>query len=769
MSGDSAKFQLLMSQGHSAAWEQDWNKAGDFYRQALDEIPDHPMGLSSLGLAYFQIKKYDESLRLYQRLSAINPDDPMPFEKIASIYQRVGMTHDAVQAYMQGAEMQLKSHDVERAIEDFHHATRLDPENQTIHTRLAMIYDKMGRKDNAVNEYLITAYLMQQAGDINKAMQIVQYTLNVEPGNTSAKKAYSLLKENKQLPKYEQGLAAEQYREEKASETEPVAEPVPLYDPITEARLKALKQMASMLFDQAEDSTSGQMSRRGIYTLTRGTGGLSQEQAERTRIQLHLSQAIDLQTSGQDEAAAIELESAVELGLNQSASHYVLGLLVRNTDPQKGLKYLQRSVKNPDFELGSFLLIGEIYDHLGQYKEASSAALQALKLADAESVSPEQAEELVQLYEPIFETQMQVADEKDLRNLYQVIIRQLIRPDWREYLKDARKQLPPQPEGSPPLPLAEMLLETSSGQLVDALSRIRTLASEGKLRTAMEEAYHALSYAPTYLPLHVQMGDLLITEGRMTEAVEKFLLIANLYNIRGETSQSIRLLQRVTRLAPMDLSVRSALIDMLKSSGRLDEAIQQYMDLANVYYLLVELEMARQTYESALTLSQQSGSTRQWAIPILNKMADIELQSLDWKSAIRIFEKLRSIQPQDPGPRATLIDLHFRMAQNDLAMVELESYMKILENNNQYAQAVRFMDDLLAERPESALLQKRMAALYSSHDQLPKAIEKLDSLAEKMMAEDNKNGVLSTLKLIIDLNPANSTDYQKLYEQLKNQ
>lgn len=766
MSGDSATFQSLMSQGHTAAWEQDWVKAGEFYRQALDEIPDHPMALASLGLAYFQTKKFDEALRMYQRVSAINPNDPMPFEKIATIYQRVGMIHDAVQAFMQGAEMQLKAHDVDRAIDDFHHAMQLDPENQTIHTRLAMIYDKMGRKENAVNEYLITASLMQQNGEIHKALQIVQYTLNLNPRSEAARKALSLLKDNKPLPKYEQGMMAEKTAEETGGETETAVEPAPLYDPITEARLKALKQMAGLLFEQTDETASGQ-NRRGIYALTRGTGGLSPEQAERTRIQLHLSQAIDLQTSGQDEAAAIELESAVELGLNQSASYYVLGLLVRNTDAQKGLKYLQKSVKNPNYELGSFLLIGEIYDHLGQYKEASTAALQALKLADAETVGPDLADELVQLYEPIFESHAQVTDEKDLRNLYQVIIRQLIRPDWREYLKNARRQLPAQPEGSPPLPLAEMLLETSSGQLVEALSEIRRLASEGKYRTAMEEAFDALTFAPTYLPLHTQIGDLLISEGRIMEAVEKFTLVANLYNVRGESTQAIRLLERVTRIAPMDLSIRKQLIELYKASGRIDDAIQQTLDLANNHYLLAELDLARQTYENALNLSQQSASTRTWAIQILNKMADIELQSLDWKSAIRIFEQIRSIQPQEPGPRATLIDLHLRMAQTEAAMNELESYLKLLENNDQYTQAQRFMDDLLAERPDNPLLQQRLVALYTSHNELPRAIEKLDALAEKLMAEENKPAVLSTLQRIIDLKPANVVEYQKLHDQLQ--
>ena len=46
MTEDTARFQTLMNQGHSAAWDQDWDKASEFYRQALEEIPDHPMAVS---------------------------------------------------------------------------------------------------------------------------------------------------------------------------------------------------------------------------------------------------------------------------------------------------------------------------------------------------------------------------------------------------------------------------------------------------------------------------------------------------------------------------------------------------------------------------------------------------------------------------------------------------------------------------------------------------------------------------------------------------
>ena len=773
MTEDTAKFQNLLSQGHSAAWDQDWEKAISFYKNALEEMPDHPTALASLGLSYFQLKKYDEALSYYSRISTIQPDDPMPFEKSARIYERIGKINEAVQSFMQGGELQLKARDVDHSIDDFINAIRLNPENQAAHTRLAMIYDKLGRKEEAVTEYLATASLMQANGASAKALQVVQYSLQVMPNNEAATRALAALKNNQMLPKVEPVKGSTgpfrmaQVRSMEAAGLNKETEEPSHYDPITETRLKALKEMASLLFEQNDQAMGNrQNSRAGLSALTRGTGRLSLENAERTRIQLHLSQAIDLQTSGQDEQAAAELGSAIDLGLNQSASFFVLGLLLRKRDSKKSLGFLQRSIKNPDYALSSNLLMAEINEKNGQFKEASMNYLEALRLADCETVPEEQSDELFQLYEPIVESFSAVTEDQDIRSICSAIASQLMRPDWREYLLAARRQLPPQPEGSPPIPLAEMFLESNSSTIVEAMISIKNLAAEGKLRAAMEEAYHALVFAPYYLPLHIQMGEILISEGRIIEAVEKFLLIADDFNIRGQTSQAINLLKRVSKLAPMDLSVRKTLINLLQVSGRQDDAIKEMMDLANVYYLLAELDPARQTYQDALSLSQQSSSTRQWSIDILNKLADIELQSLNWKQAIRALEQLRSIQPQEPGPRVSLIDLEMQMGQEDSALIELESYLKVLENAGQSDKCASFLDEVLKEHSTSMKLQNRMANFYTGKNQTSIAVEKLDALAEKLLKAEDKEGALATIKNILALNPPNASDYQKLYNEL---
>ncbi len=55
-------------------------------------------------------------------------------------------------------------------------------------------------------------------------------------------------------------------------------------------------------------------------------------QYDQAKIILHLSQAIDMQSHGQEKNAITELESAMEAGLDSSAAYFLLGFLQSKSD-----------------------------------------------------------------------------------------------------------------------------------------------------------------------------------------------------------------------------------------------------------------------------------------------------------------------------------------------------------------------------------------------------------------------------------------------------
>jgi tetratricopeptide (TPR) repeat protein len=138
---------------------------------------------------------------------------------------------------------------------------------------------------------------------------------------------------------------------------------------------------------------------------------------------------------------------------------------------------------------------------------------------------------------------------------------------------------------------------------------------------------------------------------------------------------------KVTKLAPLDIEAHNLLIDQLEAVGQLDEAIQAYLDLAEVHYDLADMNGVRKAFAEALHLAQESGADRSWRVKILYRMADRDLQRLDLRQALRTFEQIR----MGPMTKSSLklAELNFRLGQESMALSEVDNYVAYLGSKGQ--------------------------------------------------------------------------------------
>lgn len=759
-----------MNDGHSAAWDQEWSKAAAAYRNALQEFPDHPKALNSLGLALFQQAEFEEALQIYKRVALVSPQDPVPMEKLAQLLERTGHLKEAIDAAFKAADLFLNQREVNKAIENWVRVTSLNPEHMLAHSRLALAHEKMGHKVQAVAEYIALASLVQRTGNLEKTAELVGKAMQIMPESAEAKQAQALLRSGQLLPKplRPKGGTGPIAMAQVKQLDKPKQELDSGLDPITEARQKALTRLAEILFDYStDDGASTQQVRRGMQAIMRGTGPLNLQQNEQAKVVLHLGQAIDLQSKGKDSQAADELEHALEAGFTHPALYFNLGLLRSNEDRlESALRHLAHAFRHNDFNLAARLLMGQINQRLGRWQGASVEYLEALKLADSAVVPAENADEIRQMYEPLIEAQSAQTEEEALKRLCENVNSLLMRKNWRDHLYKSREQMP---KGDVLMPIADIVLQAQSSQVLEAINHVHQLARGGQLRTAMEEAFHALVSAPAYLPLHTLMGDLLVRENHTQEAIAKFSAVAQAYSVRGETAQATKILKRVIQLSPMDMKARTKLIDQLVARGQVDDAIREYIELADIYYRLAELDNARKTYTTALRVVQQAGADRQWNVHILQRMADIDMQRLDWRQAIRIYEQIRTIRPDDEGARKNLIDLSLRLGQTAQAAAELESYLSYLQTSNNSDRAVPFIEELLEDRPEDTTLRRSLAQAYHQSGRDEEAVKELDALAEAMLDAGKKEEAVVIINQILLMNPPNAGQYRQLLTQLRGQ
>ena len=759
-----------MNEGHSAAWDQEWGKAVNAYRQALQEIPDQPKALNSLGLALYQQGNFEEALQIYQRAAQITPTDPVPMEKLAQLLERTGHLKEAIDAAFKAADLFLNQRDIDKAIENWVHVTTLDPEHVLAHSRLALAHEKLGHKTQAVTEYIAVASLVQRSGNVEKTVELINRALAIHPESAEAKQAQTLLRAGQLLPKplRPKGGTGPIAMAQVKQLDQPRKQAHSGLDPIAEARQKALTRLAEILFDYSTDDGAAVQARRGLQALMRGTGQLSMQSSEQTKVVLHLGQAIDAQTKGHENQAAEELEHALEAGFNHPALYFDLGLLRSKGDRlESAVRHLQHAVKHNDFNLAARLLLGQVNQRLGRLGPASIEYLEALRLADSMVVPAEQAEEIRQMYEPLIEAQASEKDETSLNRLCDNINEMLMRKNWRDHLHRAREQMPKSQDEDMPMPIADVILQAQSSQVLEAINHIHQLARAGRLRSAMEEAFQAITYAPTYLPLHTLIGDLLVRENHTEEAIAKFSTVAQAYSVRGEAAQSAKMLRRVVQLAPMDMVARSKLIDQLVARGQVDDAIREYLELADIYYRLAELDNARRTYTKALRFVQQANADRSWNVHILQRMADIDMQKLDWKQAIRVYEQIRTLRPDDEGVRRNLIELNLSLGQPAQANAELENYLMYLQTSGRSGQGTKFIEELLQDRPQDFVLRRALAQQYQQAGRVEDAVNQLDSIADSFLNSGRKEEAIVTINQILLMNPPTAEQYRQLLMQLQ--
>ena len=772
MAGSEDNFQKAMSMGHSAAWDQQWDKAASCYKTALEEFPDNPKALSSLGLALFEVQAFADSLQAYQKAVQVSPNDPVPMAKVGQLSERLGDKQEAIQSYLRAAELYIKNQDTDKAITNWVRVSQLDPGNVTAHLYLAMVHERLNHGQQAGQEYLVLASLLQRIGNLDKAAEMVNHALRLIPNSSDARKAKAMLASGQLLPKpIQTEVSAERPHPAQAKAAEP---PKPVdtgLDPIAEASKNAITRLAKILFDYTDEAAVIAATKRGMKAIVRGgTGELDPKQAGIAKITLHIGQAVDAQSKDQNAFAAQELEKSLEAGITDPALYFDLGVLLSKTEkPENAINHLKTAVRNAEYELGSHLLMAQIHHQAKRIPDAVKEYLEALKTADTQVVPPDQADEIRQLYEPLIENQTHQADTAAMEQVCSNVKQLLLSPNWRTEVLHAREQLPKGAVGAPPLPLGEVVAQAKSSEVIETIVKVRKLALAGHLRTAMDEIFDSFKYAPTYLPLHTLVGDLLLQDGRTHDAVSKYTVVAQAYNVRGEITQAVNLMRRIVQVAPMDLTAHNNLIELLAGKGRVDEAISEYIDLANIYYQLAELDMARDTYTTALRLAQKNGANETWSIKLMRRMADIDMQHLDWRQALRIFEQVRTLEPDDASVRKNLVELNIHLNQLTQASAEMDNFLSHMQSSGRRDVAISFLEDLVKDNPKQPILLRALAEEYRQVERFPEAVAQLSALGEVLLNAGDREGAIQAIEMVMALNPPNLGAYRTLLTKIKSE
>lgn len=743
MPGNPEIYEQAMNAGHNAAWDQEWGAAVTAYGRAVQEFPKDPDAHIHLGLALLKVGRLDDALKVYTRAHQLNASDPIPLEKSADVLERTGRLREAAQQYVNVAEIYLAQRDLDKAISNWEKATHLSSGFTGVHAKLAQAYERIGDKPRAIREYLTLAFNFQRAGEAERGIRAAQRALKLDPKNAQALNALRALETGGEVlpptaddqPRRETAPAADMY--DGFSERAQVGEADPL-GPMGEATSDALALLAGFVMESSE---------LDVY----GSKALL---------------AMELQRQGIHDQA-IEAYEGAEPGLRHPSLKLNLGaLLLLNDQPDKAIKHLGEATMHPQLSAGAYHAMGQSYFKLGKHKQASRYLIQSLQLVDTGlAANVEEVEDLTQLYEQLMVT-LEGRTEEALAAVNKRFVSLLEGKDWKQRIAETRRQLQEAMRTSGEQGVVDMLVTTNSDRLTGSVSLIDRYLRQGLLTLAMDEAHRAIEFAPFYLPIHVRMAEIMMREGRVRQAINKYNVVARTHLVRGENDRAASILGEVLEMAPLDVSVRTNLIELLEAEERWDEALDQYVDLADTYHQLGDFEMSRNTYNVAERVATRVQASPEKLVRVKHRIADIDQMRLDIRRAMRTYEEIIQIAPDDERARRLLVDLNYRQGNQVEAIKRLDELLKVYAKNKQVNRITQLLEELVTVYPNDTGLRSRLAAIYRQLGRTKDTILQLDALGELQLEAGLHEEAINTLRQIIALKPEGVEDYRRLLAQL---
>ena len=768
MAGNQQVFKQAMRQAADYAWDRQWDKAISAYMKALTEFPDDVMALTGIGLALLEAQQLSKALSVYQRAAKLAPSDPAILSRMADVLERMGRENEAAAACMMAAEAYLRQRAVEQAIESWQQVVRLFPGHLQAHQSLAKAYTGQGQTERAVHECIVSAAICQKQGQSEQAMQQCQSALQLDARNAEAKRALHDLKHNQpiQVQLDLEATATEVSPFEALEVAEPAVEEKESSSPADQARQRALSELAEAFFEEGEEE---EVQSAGLSDFTRG-GGRTVTTQEMSRAQLDalIGQAIDHQMRGRVEEAIDAYRRAIEGGASTPAAHFNLGLLYQEKLRfDEAIVHLAEAMLAPDYALGARFALGQCYRAQGKIDDALSHFIEVLKVVDLQTVQRDQVDDLIQVYESLTGGFVAKGSPEEADRFANALVEFLSNKGWEDKVVEARRRLDSITEEGTTMSLVEMLGVPGSEEILSAMSITQEYIKRNMLFTAMEECFWVIQHFPFYLPLHMRLADILLRENRIEEAAAKYLTVAEVYQTRGDFQQAIGVYKKILRLTPMDVSVRARLIDLLVSHGQIDQALEHYMAMADSYYQLAQVTKSLEKYNEALRLAPRGDPKRGWSVQILHRIGDIEMQRLEWRQAIRVYEQLKSMAPQDEKARIYLVDLYFKLKESEKALAEIDELTALYQKQGKPDKVLAALENAITLRPNEFPLHQRLAQAYIQQGKKTEAIAVLDALGKKQLDEGLKDQAARTIQSIIALEPPNPAAYRKLLAQIR--
>jgi len=211
--------------------------------------------------------------------------------------------------------------------------------------------------------------------------------------------------------------------------------------------------------------------------------------------------------------------------------------------------------------------------------------------------------------------------------------------------------------------------------------------NQGKVAQAIQEYQTILRSDPNDQVVLMTVGDLFVRQSNMSQAVEYFERLAQLYLNDGFNSKAIAIYKKISKLAPNET--------------------QPLEKLANLYVQQGILSEAR---------------------PIFLQLAEAHLKANQTAKAVEVLRRLLEVEPDNPRVQRRLAELYLAMGQKKEAAQTYLHFARYLQEHGDSGEALKMVEASLTAQPgdpEALTLKARMLGSTGNADAALDALSKL--------------------------------------------
>lgn len=663
MPGNRAIFDRAMEQSREAARRGQWDESLRAAIRALQEFPQDADARTAAGVALFQTGKLDRALQVFEELHKSDRQNPFFLGYIAQIHARRGDVSAAVESYRLLADVHLAQRRPAQAVEALRELLALRPEAQDQRLRLARIYEDLNALHDAAGEYLVLARQRFTAGQLDEAAESAEMSLRLDPNNREAK---DLLVAIREAMAQAAGLDGEPHA--RVAPAAPEARPARLS--MTGA-LRSQQFQLEKLVEQAQKAQeNGEIDEAAALYEQALEAGLE-------RADVLYSLGLLYQERGNHQAAVGVLSRAAVDPEYALSSHFALGLSYRALGQLvQAAQEFEQTISLVDLdaigkaeaddliqmyeyaattfeEIGDLARAAALYGTLAGFLEskrwgrdrAAEFKQRSKELADRNMFAklremgtgvltaqpepePQPAEEA-----PVAERWGKIRPITDFLRDDRVATTGSLEPAPSEQLPEPLRLIESLPQTAPSFAPATPLDTTGLSDEVKAWVELSgRYLDQGLLDAALDACMEVIRLDMEYLPIHLRMGEIYERAGRPEEALAKYQLLIDTFRVRGEPEKAIDVYFRFIELSPDTINARSRLAELLRNAGRIDEAVEQSIQLANTYMRLGQANKALEEYRRLIHLSPRN--------PVVHSQYGLALLKLErYEAALSEFRK----------------------------------------------------------------------------------------------------------------------------------